>query len=111
MAEHVLSLRRTVIGGDVLDNDYCVIREGRSIGRIHEATERFGFNPGWTWAINPPLPIPPWGSGQAPSLEQAKAELREAWERFYETLTPDDIEHWHHHQDAAAGRARERWER
>jgi hypothetical protein len=35
------------------------------------------------------------------SLEQAKAEFREAWERFYATLTPESIAHWHHHQDAA----------
>ena len=104
MTGHALSLRVTVIGGDRLPNDYCVVREGRGIGRIREATERFGFNPGWTWAINPPLPVPPWGNGQAPSLEQAKAEFRAAWERFYATLTPEDIAHWHHHQDAAAGR-------
>jgi hypothetical protein len=30
----------------------------------------------------------------------AKVAFRAAWERFYETLTPDDIEHWHHQQDA-----------
>lgn len=58
-----LTLRRTVIGGDTLDNDYCVIHEGRRIGRIREATERGGFNPGWSWHIDPPLPIPPWGTG------------------------------------------------
>jgi bifunctional non-homologous end joining protein LigD len=34
VSEHKLTLRRTVIGGDVLDNEYSVIREGRSIGRI-----------------------------------------------------------------------------
>jgi hypothetical protein len=100
MTEHEFTLRRTVIGGDVLDNDYCVMREGRKIGRIREATERFGFNPSWTWAINSPLPIPTWGNGSALSLEEAKAAFSEAWERFYATLTPHDIEHWHHHQDA-----------
>jgi hypothetical protein len=110
MTEHSLSLRATVIGGDRLENDFIVMCEGRTIGRIREATERFGFNPGWTWAINPPLPIPPWGNGQAPSLEQAKAEFKEGWERFYATLTPYDIEHWHHHQDGAAERAA-RWSR
>jgi hypothetical protein len=101
-----LFLRPTIIGGDRLENDYQVIREGRSIGRIREATERLGFNPGWTWAINPPLPIPPWGTGFAKSLDEAKAEFQAAWIRFYATLTPDDIAHWHHHQDAAAERNR-----
>jgi hypothetical protein len=104
MTEHPLSLRATVIGGDRLYNDYEVIREGRPIGRIREATERTGLRPGWTWAINPPLPIPSWGSGFAPSLDEAKVAFKEAWERFYATLTPEDIAHWHHHADAAAAR-------
>jgi hypothetical protein len=30
-----------------------------------------------------------------------KAAFREAWERFYGTLTPH-MQHWHHHQNAAA---------
>jgi hypothetical protein len=104
MPDHPLSLRPTVIGGDRLDNDYVVIREGREIGRIREATERSGINPGWTWAVNPPLPIPTWANGFAISLDQAKVEFKRAWDRFYATLTPHDIAHWHHHQDAAAER-------
>jgi hypothetical protein len=106
MTEHALILRATVIGGERLENDYCVFREERSIGRIREATERAGFSPGWVWSINVPLPIPPWGNGFSPSLEAAKVAFREAWVRFYETLTPHDIQHWHHHQDAAAERFR-----
>ncbi len=108
MTEHNLSLRLTVIGGETAPNDYCVMREGRSIGRIREATERTGFNPGWMWAIQPPLPIPPWGTGFAKTLDEAKIEFRKAWERFYEGLTPHDIEHWHHHQDTAARRSQGR---
>ena len=54
-----LKLRPTVIGGDKLDNDFVVLFEGRSIGRVRQASERIGFNPGWDWVINPPLPIPP----------------------------------------------------
>jgi hypothetical protein len=36
---------------------------------------------GHWWAINPPLPIPTWGTGQAPTLDEAKAAFQEAWER------------------------------
>ena len=54
----------------------------------------------------PPLPIPTWGTGQASTLDEAKAAFREAWERLYPALTPHDIEHWHHHQDVAAERSR-----
>ena len=106
MDEHELTLRRTVIGGATINNDYCVFRDGRSIGRIREVTERAGFNPGWTWAVGVPLPIPTWANGFAPSLDEAKAAFKEAWARFYAGLTPHDIAHWHHHQDAAEfGRA------
>jgi hypothetical protein len=99
-----LTLRPTVIAGEAIKNDYIVKFESRSIGRIREATERSGFHPCWTWAINPPLPIPTWGTDQAPTLEDAKAAFRDAWERFYPSLTPHDIQHWHHHQDASDGR-------
>ena len=51
-----------------------------------------------------PLPIPTWGTGQATSLGGAKAAFREAWERFYGSLTPHDIQHWHHQQDAGNSR-------
>ncbi len=103
-----LTLRTTVIGGDRLTNDYCVMHDGRSIGRIREATERFGHNPGWDWVINPPLPVPPWGTGSAKTFDEAKATFKKAWERFYAGLTPEKIAHWHHIQDAAARRSARR---
>jgi hypothetical protein len=84
-----------VIGGERLKEDYGVHFEERIIGRIKFASKRYGHNPGWDWYINPPLPIPTWGSGCADDLEDAKAAFRDAWERFYARLTPDDIKHWH----------------
>jgi hypothetical protein len=99
-----LTLRRTVIGGVRLDNDYCVHHEGRSVGRIREATERYGFEPGWDWVINPPLPIPTWAHGSEPTFDRAKAAFKKAWARFYAQLTPKDIAHWQYYQDAAAER-------
>jgi hypothetical protein len=91
-------------GSEKLANDFVVLFEGRSVGRIRQADERYGHNPGWDWAINPPLPIPPWGNGSTDSFEQAKAEFRDAWERFYATLTPESIAHRHHIQDGARRR-------
>jgi hypothetical protein len=99
-----LSLRATIIGGDRLEDDFQVIRDGRRIGRIRRAPERVGHNPGWDWTIGVPLPVPAWGHGSAGSLEDAKAAFRQAWEKFYAGLRPEDIAHWHHHQDAAAER-------
>jgi hypothetical protein len=100
MTEHNLSLR------PISETDYSVVREGRAIGRIRLADERPEHEM-WEWAINPPLPVPSWGVGRAPSLEDAKAACRAAWVRFYERLTPADIEHWHRHQDGA--RERSEW--
>ncbi len=103
MPDNQLTLRPTVIAGDCLKDDYCVKHGGRSIGRIRRADERTAQ---WDWMINPPLPIPTWGVGRAASLEDAKAAFRDAWAQFYAKLTPHDIDHWHHHQDAAQERAK-----
>ena len=43
-----LKLRPTVIGGDKLANDFVVVFEGRSIGRIRQADERIGHTPAGT---------------------------------------------------------------
>lgn len=101
-----LLFRPTVIAGDKLPNDYCVIHEGRSVGRIHKT---FGLDGStvWSWHVNPPLPIPPWCIGSADSLEIAKAEFRTAWERFYSSLTPENIRRWHLIEDM--GRSNDWW--
>ena len=51
-------LRSTVIAGDTLQNDYCVIHDGRSVGRIRLAEERSWQGVVWIWNVNPPLPVP-----------------------------------------------------
>lgn len=90
-----LFLRPTVIAGERLENDYVVMFEGRRVGRIRQAHERVGFASGWDWSINPPLPIPSWGTGSAESLERAKEQFKAAWERFYAEMSKDDIAYWH----------------
>jgi len=99
MTDHNLSLR--LIGL----SDYRIICDGRAIGRIRLADER-SEGATWQWSINPPLPIPSWAKGTATTLQDAKTAFQEAWQRFYATLTPADIERWHRDQD----RARERSE-
>ena len=93
----------TVIAGENGENDYLVF-EGRRVGRIREATEWVGFNPGLDLGDQSAAGGPNGELVQAPTLNEAKAAFREAWERFYASLTPHDVEHWHHHQDAAAER-------
>lgn len=102
-----LLLRPTIIANDKLIDDYCVIHEGCSVGRIRLATERTGYGETWEWHVNPPLPIPPWGNGSATSFEAAKDRFRAAWERFYTDLTPERIRRWHLIDDM--GRSNEWW--
>ena len=96
-----LTLRRTVIVGDRLENDYSVWFEGRNVGRIKFAEGKTGQEPGWSWWINVPLPIPTWANGSTDTLEGAMAAFRIAWEEFYGRLTPEAIKHWHETEDAA----------
>lgn len=96
-----LTLRRTVIAGDTLENDYDVREDGRDIGRIRlGAGLRAEMH--WFWTINIPLPIPAYCSGKADTLDEAKDQFRKAWETFRATLTDERVERWHHLQDAAA---------
>jgi hypothetical protein len=101
-----LTLLVTVIDHHRAINDFCVLHDGHSIGRIRKNTEGRGHDAAWDWDINPPSAMPTWGHGSAPSLPEAKAAFAGAWERFYAGLTPDDIAHWHQRQehDAAASR-------
>ena len=89
-----LLLRRTVLTGEKLKDDYCVFYEDRRVGRIMLASERSWQGVVWAWHINPPLPIPPWCNGDAESLEAAKIKFKAAWERFYAPLTPEQVESW-----------------
>jgi hypothetical protein len=100
-----LLLRPTVIAGDKLPNDFCVIHEGRSVGRIRLAEEQASRGTIWCWHVNPPLPIPPWCNGSADCLETAKGQFKAAWERFYAGLTPADIARWHRTEDLAMANA------
>ncbi|MGC2775555.1 MAG: hypothetical protein WA418_07940 [Bradyrhizobium sp.] len=100
MTETHLILRATVIGGDRLKDDYSVIFQERSVGLIRYAHERSGQAARWDYHVNLPLPIPSWANGTSNTLEDATAAFREVWARFYATLTPEAIAHWHQVDDA-----------
>jgi hypothetical protein len=44
-------------------------------------------------------------------LEDAKLDLRAAWERFYDALSADDIAAWHKNDELTQVQAKEKWER
>jgi hypothetical protein len=101
-------LRPTVIAGDQPKDDYCVFHTDRLIGRIRLADERSWQGVVWQWNVNPLLPIPSWRNGNAGSLDEAKSEFKAAWERFYASLTPEQIKGWHQTEDRVMGRSENR---
>jgi hypothetical protein len=95
-----LTIGPTVIGGDVLENDYCVKEDGYGCGRIIRGFLA-GNKPVWQWAVNPPIPVPPAYTGTAETEEAAKEQFKAAWAKFRANLTPKSVKHWHQIEDAA----------
>jgi hypothetical protein len=74
-----LALRRTRLidaAGRPVDDDYCVVEDGQTIGRIYRSV---GFRDSeWFWST---MRFPSSGSqsGWAGSFEEAKAAFKAAW--------------------------------
>ena len=67
----------------------------RPVGRIRRGDDSVDSAAVWEWAIDVShFSIPPWGSGRASSLDEAKSSFLEAWVRFYNELGPTFDEHW-----------------
>lgn len=87
-AATTLFFRPTVIGGHILVDDYIVRQNFRDIGRIRFAAERSCslWVAIWVWHVTLPRSVPAWCNGSAASLDEAKVEFRDAWERYLPTL-------------------------
>lgn len=96
-----LALRPTVIAGELLADDYAVIFEGRTIGRIRKSDERTILSgPSRCPCPNSPMPTQHGArsrAGQAAFSRRLGALLLHPREK-------DDIELWHRTQEAAARR-------
>ena len=78
MAED-LSLRRAVIGGETAPDDYAVIWDGLTIGRIFKQVGIGGAD-AWTWScFLPNVPQRSSHRGHTGSLDTAKRAFRTAW--------------------------------
>ena len=63
--------RRTVIGGDVIGDDWCVKRDGWVVGRVKlMITAHEGYLWGWSTLTHPSA------SGRTSSLEQGLEQVR-----------------------------------
>ena len=86
-----LFLRPTTINGTRLVDDYSVVWRSDELGENHVGRIRLaGEHDGgerWTWAVNPPMPIPTWCYGVAKSREAAMAAFRRSFERFHANIT------------------------
>jgi hypothetical protein len=85
-----LSLRPTVIAGEKGKDDYLVIWNGISIGRIPEVTA-VGGRDAWNWGVSfPHQPQLPAHRGQESDLEECK-RFKVVWGAIHRELTETDV--------------------
>jgi hypothetical protein len=88
-----LFLRPTEIGGIKHADDYIVIWDGISIGRILKQPGIPPGRPDWSWGVGfPHKPQQAWMRGMERDLEECKRRFKLAWSGVYSRLTPEDIE-------------------
>ena len=88
-----LKLRKTVIAGDTLEDDYQVIWDGIPIGRILKQPGVPVGRPNWSWGvIFPHKPQQSYQRGLASDLEECKRRFKVAWSDMRSKLTEKDIE-------------------
>jgi hypothetical protein len=65
------------MGWDNAEDDYAVLDDDRSVGRIY----RKHGEDRWLWSVNmSPFPAPPPNNGLTSSLEEAKQQFKERYE-------------------------------
>lgn len=87
-----LSLRKTVIGGETAPDDWLVIWDGLSVGRILRQPGMPTNRPNWSWGvILPNKPQADWMRGICSDLEECKRRFRVAWSAVHRELTEVDV--------------------
>jgi hypothetical protein len=86
-------LRKTVIGGETLDDDYTVHFDGLQIGRIFR---KIGVSAQevWSWDVQSIVKPAPGAFGTEDTLDAAKAAFKASWDAFWPTLSEADIAEW-----------------
>ncbi|MCK1565606.1 hypothetical protein IVB08_16820 [Bradyrhizobium sp. 173] len=89
--DETLTLRPSLIGGERCQDDYEVVWRGMSIGRIRRA-EASSHAELWAWNCWPGgRPCKADEAGGGTSLDDAKAQFREAWQRIRAEINEADI--------------------
>lgn len=99
-----LTLRKTVIAGETAPDDYIVIWNGFTIGRILKVTA-VGGRDAWNWGVSfPGKPQLPAHRGQDSSLEECKRRFKVVWSSIEGKLTEADITYAREEKDTIATR-------
>lgn len=99
-----LVLRPTVIAGEKGKDDYLVIWNGLSIGRILKVAA-VGGRDAWNWGVAfPRMPQLPAHRGQESDLEECKRRFKVVWTGIHRTLTEADVEAARSDQDSVKDR-------
>ncbi|MBR0855508.1 hypothetical protein [Bradyrhizobium liaoningense] len=88
-----VALRKTVIGGETVLDDYQVIWDGISIGRILRQPGMPSGRPSWSWGII--LPIKQqldWMRGTCSDVAECQRRFKVAWSAVHPRLTDADVE-------------------
>ena len=87
-----LALRRTVIAGETAPDDYVVVWNGITIGRILKVSA-VGGRDAWNWGVAfPHQPQLPAHRGQASDLNECKRRFTVVWTAIYGALTEADVQ-------------------
>lgn len=105
-----VALRRTVIAGQSYDDDYVVIWDELSIGRILKQPGMPKGRPNWSWGVAlPNVPQQTWMRGIEVDLEECKRRFKLAWGAVHAKLTDEDIAKAREMQEAGTRHAK-RWQ-
>jgi hypothetical protein len=94
-----LALRPTVIAGEKSPDDYQVIWNGFSIGRIMKQTGMPQGRPDWSWSVSFPgrTQLTP-HRGHAAGLTECKRLFKMVWLSIHRTLGEADMEARHNQE-------------
>lgn len=100
-----LALRPTVIAGERGEDDYVIIWDGLSIGRILKQPGVPHGRPNWSWGVhfphNPQLDA---HRGLCSDLEECKRRFKVAWSAIHRDLSERDVTRAHEQAAAIADR-------
>lgn len=88
-----VALRKTVVGGDALPDDFLVIWDKLPIGRILRQPGIPSDRPNWSWGIIlPTRPQLSWMRGICSDLEECQRRFKVAWSAVHRELTIADVD-------------------